>query len=87
MHIKNLVSDRFLEALRCFLEGKKAKWETGISGEEWMELFQMAAQHQVLPMVYETVYTCRAFQSLPENEKGFIRQRVIWQVMRRKKRQ
>lgn len=86
MHIQNLVSDRFLEALRCFLEGKKAEWETGISGEEWMELFQMAAQHQVLPMVYETVYTCRAFQSLPENEKGFIRQRVIWQVMLQEKK-
>lgn len=86
MHTKNIVSDRCLEALRCFLEGKKAEWETGISKEEWMELFRMAAQHQVLPMVYETVYPCQAFQSLPENEKGFIRQSVIWQVMLQEKK-
>ena len=81
MQMKDKVSDRLLEALRCFPEGKKAEWDTEISAEEWMELFRMAAQHQVLPMVFETVYTCPAFRSLPENQKGYIRQQVIRQVM------
>ena len=48
MQMENKVSGRLLEALRCFPEGKKVTWETGISGEEWMELFQMAVQHRVL---------------------------------------
>ena len=81
MQMKDKVSDRLLEALRCFPEGKKAEWDTEISAEEWMELFRMAAQHQVLPMVFETVYTCPAFRSLPENQKDYIRQQVIRQVM------
>ena len=86
MQMENKVSDRLLEALRCFPEGKKVTWETGISGEEWMELFQMAVQHQVLPMIYETVCKCQAFRSLPENEKEAVRQRVIWQVMLQEKK-
>lgn len=79
--MEHKVSDRLLETLRCFPEGKQAEWETGISAEEWMELFRLAVQHQVLPMVYETVYKCPAFQTLPEDQKAMVRQRVIWQVM------
>lgn len=43
MQMNDRVSDRLLEALRCFPEGKKAEWDTEISAEEWMELFRMAA--------------------------------------------
>ena len=46
-----------------------------------MELFRMAAQHQVLPMVFENSLHMSGFRSLPENQKGYIRQQVIRQVM------
>ena len=51
----NARNERMLEAIRCFLNGKKADWQEEISGEEWMELFGLSQQHQVLPMVYEAV--------------------------------
>ena len=75
------VKKRLLEALKCFLEGEKVQWESGISGEEWGELFDLAIQHQILPMVYEAVYACPAFGSMPDNQKDYIKHRMIQQVM------
>lgn len=75
------VKKRLLEALKCFLEGEKVQWESGISGEEWGELFDLAIQHQILPMIYEAVYACPAFGSMPDNQKDYIKHRMIQQVM------
>ncbi len=75
------VKKRLLEALKCFLEGEKVQWESGISGEEWGELFDLAIQHQILPMVYEAVYACPVFGSMPDNQKDYIKHRMIQQVM------
>lgn len=70
-----------LEALKSFLEGKKVHWESEISGEEWGSFFNLAIQHQILPMIYESVYTCPAFRSMPDDQKVYIKHRVIQQIM------
>lgn len=81
IYMNENVKKRLLEALKCFLEGEKVQWESGISGEEWGELFDLAIQHQILPMVYEAVYACPAFGSMPDNQKDYIKHRMIQQVM------
>ena len=75
------IKKRLLEALKSFLEGEKVQWESGVSPEEWGTLFDLAIQHQILPMIYEAAYACPAFQSMPENQKDYLKHRMIQQVM------
>lgn len=75
------ISNRMLEALRCFLSGKKVLWKDGIKAEEWVGLFRLAQRHQILPMIYEAVYGCPAFSSCPAETAKTVRGRVIRQVM------
>ena len=77
----NARSERMLEAIRCFLNGKKAEWQEDISEAEWMELFGLSQQHQVLPMVYETVYPCPAFRTVSAEQNQILKRQVIRQVM------
>lgn len=50
----------FLQALKASLENKKVQWETKLQPEDWLALFQLAEEHQVLPMIYQAVYDCPA---------------------------
>ena len=77
----NARSERMLEAICCFLNGKKAEWQEDISEAEWMELFGLSQQHQVLPMVYETVYPCPAFRTVSAEQNQILKRQVIRQVM------
>ena len=38
----NARNERMLEAIRCFLNGKKVEWQEDITEEEWMELFGLS---------------------------------------------
>ena len=38
---KRAISEKMLEALRCFLNGEKVMWEDGLSGEDWQMLFRL----------------------------------------------
>lgn len=77
----NARNERMLEAIRCFLNGKKVEWQEDITEEEWMELFGLSQQHQVLPMVYETVYSCPAFRTVSAEQNQILKRQVIRQVM------
>ena len=61
----NVISEKMLEALRCFLNGDKVTWEDGLGAEDWAELFRLCQHHQILPMIYDTVYACPAFAACP----------------------
>ena len=50
------VSEKMLEAFRCFLKGENVSWKDDMSAEDWAELFRLCQHHQILPMVYEAVY-------------------------------
>ncbi len=78
---KSTVNKKILEALRCFLKGTKVTWEDGISAGEWRELFALCQHHQILPMVYETVYSCPALKSMPPQETQAVKSMVVRQVM------
>ena len=77
----NAISEKMLEALRCFLNGEKVTWEDGLSAEDWAELFRLCRHHQILPMIYDTVYACPAFASCPPDLVQMIKGQVIRQVM------
>ena len=70
-----------LEALRSFLREEKVEWTQTISEEEWETLFQKAIKHQILPMIFDTVYTCDAFHSLSPQKAEYYRQLVFRTVM------
>ena len=65
---RNALNGKMLEALRCFRNGEKVNWESGISAKEWRELFRRCQYHQILPMVYDAVYGCPAFAAFPQQE-------------------
>ena len=46
-----------------------------------MELFILSRQHQVLPMVYEAVWSCPAFGSLPGEKAQMLKRQMIQQIM------
>ena len=78
---KGAVNERMLEALRCFLNGMKVTWEDGMSADDWRSFFRLCQCHQILPMVYDTVYRCPAFKSFPQQEMQAVKGHVIRQVM------
>ncbi len=83
MDVKNA---RFMEALKASLENRKVAWEAELSRQEWMELFQLAQAHHVLPMIYEAVYACpaahRADADLFAAYRGQVMQAIRVQIMK-----
>lgn len=75
------ISEKMLEAFRCFLNGEKVLWEEGMSADDWAELFRLSQHHQILPMIYDAVYACPAFGTCPIEVVQTIKGRVIRQVM------
>lgn len=59
----NQIDQWLLEALQASVTNKKVEWSEAIAPESWQELFKKAAIHQILPLVFEAVYTCPAAQS------------------------
>ena len=57
------ISEKMMEALCCFLKGRKAVWEDGLDAEEWAEFFRLSQHHQILPMVYDGPTLAIAFCS------------------------
>ncbi len=78
---KRAINEKMLEALCCFLNGEKVMWEDGVSAEDWQMLFRLCQYHQILPMIYDTVYACPAFQTCPQETVQMIKTQVIRQVM------
>lgn len=71
------VRDLFLQALRASLENKKVFWETELEPQDWLALFQMAEAHNILPMIFEAVYSCPAAKNAdPQIFARFKRQTV-----------
>lgn len=77
----NVVSERMLEAMKCFLNGEKVLWKDGMEPAQWEELFRLSQHHQILPMVYDAVYSCPAFGTCPPQLVQMIKGQVIRQVM------
>lgn len=77
------IDEMLLAALRAHLSGEKIEWKE-VHTEEWLALFQLAAEQSVLPMVFDAVYNCRAAVSIPEdlmqNLHFSVREQVVAQM-------
>lgn len=71
----------FLQAIATAIRGESVHWNQEISQEEWDVLLHMAADHQVLPLVFEAVYACPAFSSAGKDLTGPVRLSVQRQVI------
>ena len=52
-----------------------------MSAEDWKDFFSLCQYHQILPMIYDTVYGCPAFVTFPQQEVQAVKGQVIRQVM------
>lgn len=55
----------FLQALKASLENRKVDWSQEIALEQWETIFKLADLHNVLPMIYESVYSCESAKNIP----------------------
>lgn len=76
-----IIQEKMLEALRCFLNGTKTDWQDGLSAGDWAALFKLSSQHQILPMIFEAVYSCPAFSSAPPELVQTLRGQAVRLVM------
>jgi len=68
---------RLLEALRCFLTGSGVDWPEEISAAEWRALFHQAQKQHIMPMIYEAVFRCPAFQTLGRDLAPALRRETL----------
>lgn len=76
-----MVDKLFLESVRAALQGRPLQWEGSVTREEWDQLFQLAMQQSLLPMVYQSVHGCEQFRAAGADVDGQIRQRVRHMVV------
>ena len=55
----------FLAALKAALRGQSAQVEEELSPEEWWDVFQLAREHNVLPMIYDAVHSLPSLKDKP----------------------
>lgn len=77
----NNMEIRFLEALRASLERKTLQWNTNISEQQWLEFYHQAEIQNVLPLIFETVYSCPAKQSISPAQQKLYRRKTLQDVM------
>ncbi len=81
-------SDLFLQALAAALRNTKVEWtEDQADAKTFVELFQMAQKHHVLPMIFEAVYACdaanvEALAPLMHQVRMQVQQAVFQQTMK-----
>ena len=75
------INKMLLEALKASLQNEKVVWEENMTQEEWMQLFQQAEIHQILPLIYDTVYSCPAAKQADPGMLGFFKRRIVQRVM------
>ena len=62
-----------LQALKASLQNEKVTWEKKIEQEEWLQLFQQAETHQILPLIYDAVYSCPATRQADPAMFGYLK--------------
>lgn len=71
----------FLPALKAALKNEKVSWEEERPTQVWMELFRVADEHRVLPMIYEAIYDCLAIRRIEPEILSSVKQRMIRAVV------
>ncbi len=72
---------RFLEALCASLEGRTLQWNTAISEQQWQQFYHQAEIQNILPLIFEAVYSCPAKQSISQEQQKLYRRKTMQDVM------
>ena len=75
------VQELFLQAMRASLENKKVTWEKELEAQDWLALFQLAETHNVLPLIYDEVYSCPSARKTEGEFFAPIKRRTFQMVM------
>lgn len=75
------INGLFLMALKASLKNKTVSWEGDISAKEWEQLFTLAKEHHVLPMIYEAVFRCPAAGQTAGTVLPMCKRQMIQNVM------
>ena len=75
------VQELFLQALKAALENKKVSWEDELEAQEWLALFRLAEVHNVLPLIYDAVYSCPAVRKAEGELFHPFKRRTVQTVM------
>ena len=75
------VQELFLQALKAALENKKVSWEDELEAQEWLALFHLAEVHNVLPLIYDAVYSCPAVRKAEGELFHPFKRRTVQTVM------
>ena len=75
------IQNLFLTALRAGLRQERVNWEQPMETERWAALFQLAAEHKVLPMIYEAVYACPSARAADARLLAAYKQQTVLAVM------
>ena len=71
----------FLEAMKAALEDRTVDWDDRVTGEELKNVLSLAQMHHVLPMIFESVYSCPAAKELPPELVMECRKATLHAVM------
>lgn len=77
------IRQAFLKALKASLAGEPVLWEQPVTGENWKEIFRLAAEQNVLPMIYQSTYSCpelQRYDRLAAQVRASVRPQVVRQV-------
>lgn len=76
------INSLFLEALRASLTANKVTWTRNqVSAEDLSALIHIASIHHVVPMIFESIYSCDAFQALHPQQVMGLRRSVTRSIM------
>lgn len=77
-----VINSLFLEALNASLRAEQVSWtRENVSPEDLSALIHIASIHHVVPMIFEAIYSCDAFQVLQPPQVMGLRRSVMQSIM------
>lgn len=77
----NTIHFIFLKILKSALQGQSFTEPLNLSSDEWKKLFSLSAQHNVLPLIYQSVYM-RSELKIFSEMKTKVRNLIMMQTMK-----
>lgn len=76
------INTLFLEALKASLNSAQVSWTRDkVSSDDLTSLLNIASIHHVVPMIFEAIYTCDAFQAMNPQQIMGLRRSVMQSIM------
>lgn len=72
---------QFLEALKLSLNGERVEWNHEITSSQWLQLLKKASDQHLLPLIFDTVYSCHSFQETGKEALSVYKPIVIQSVL------